>query len=174
MEYQNYFYFGKLTKTFGSAGQVLLFPDVDDLTDYLKIDKLYVEIDNQLIPFFIRNLKVHGNQFVVTLNNINSMERATLLTGKKVFLPDEYLPELSGTRFYYHEIIGYEVTDVNFGAVGKVIKVIDLPQNPLFEIDSNGKKVLIPISGEIILQVDRKKRSITVEAPEGLIDLYLE
>lgn len=174
MDYKDHFYFGRLTKTFGSIGQMILFADVDDPSKYLKLDKIFVEIENQLIPFFVNEIKVHGNQFIIGLNNVKTISQAQLLGGRKIYLPVEYLPDLSGTRFYYHEIPGYTVIDVAFGLVGKVLKVIDLPQNPLFEIDCNGKKVLIPISDEIILNVDRKDGIVTVEAPEGLIELYLE
>lgn len=174
MDYKDYFYFGRLTKTFGSIGQIFLFPEVDDPGKYLKLDKIFVELEHQLIPFFINELKVHGNQIVVTLNNVKTIDQAQLLGGRKVYLPVSFLPELTGTRFYYHEIPGYTVSDESFGIVGKVLKVIDLPQNPLFEIDCQGKNVLIPIADEIILDIDRNKRMIYVRAPEGLIELYLE
>ena len=46
--------------------------------------------------------------------------------------------------------------------------------NPLFAITFGEKEILLPISDEIILKVDRKKKTIEVRAPEGLVDIYLE
>ena len=43
----------------------------------------------------------------------------------------------------------------------------------LFEIDHDGKEVLIPISDDLIEKVDREKKDIRITAPEGLIELYL-
>ena len=43
----------------------------------------------------------------------------------------------------------------------------------LFEIEKDGKQVLIPMNDEFIEKVDKKNRQIKVTTPEGLIDLYL-
>ena len=43
----------------------------------------------------------------------------------------------------------------------------------LFEIDKNGTEILIPLIDDFIIALDREKKSITLETPEGLVDLYL-
>jgi ribosomal 30S subunit maturation factor RimM len=35
------------------------------------------------------------------------------------------------------------------------------------------KEILIPINPHVILDVDREKKEIQIDAPEGLIELYL-
>lgn len=59
------------------------------------------------------------------------------------------------------------------GDVGEIRGVNDQAAQPLFMADKDGKEVLIPVSDDFILQVDRPKRSIHIRTPEGLIDLYL-
>ena len=51
--------------------------------------------------------------------------------------------------------------------------VNDSTSQALFEIDREGTEVLIPISDDIIRKVDRTAKTITIQAPEGLIDIYL-
>ena len=41
-------------------------------------------------------------------------------------------------------------------------------------IDRNGTEILIPMNDEFIKQVDKPNKTIHVETPEGLIDLYLK
>ncbi|MEZ4874305.1 MAG: hypothetical protein R2793_02325 [Flavobacteriaceae bacterium] len=57
--------------------------------------------------------------------------------------------------------------------MGVITGVNDSTAQPLFEIDHNGKQVLIPINDEIIQKVDRTSKAIFLSAPEGLIELYL-
>ncbi len=43
--------------------------------------------------------------------------------------------------------------------------------NRFLVMDHNGKEVLIPINGPFIKSVNKSKRKITVELPEGFLDL---
>jgi len=43
----------------------------------------------------------------------------------------------------------------------------------LFEINRNGKEILIPVNDHFILKVDRTSKIIYLDVPEGLIELYL-
>lgn len=42
------------------------------------------------------------------------------------------------------------------------------------QIDFNGKEILIPAVDEFFKEIDRQNKTIYIEAPEGLIDIYLE
>ena len=80
---------------------------------------------------------------------------------------------MSGDKFYFHEVIGFTVVDVNFGEVGQIVHINDKAAQPLFEIDRAGTEVFIPMVDEFIKKVNRENNTIEVETPEGLIDLYL-
>ena len=66
------------------------------------------------------------------------------------------------------------MTDVNFGEVGTITGVNDSTAQALFEVDQNGIEILIPMNDEFISKVDKPNKTIIVNTPEGLIDLYLE
>jgi 16S rRNA processing protein RimM len=91
-----------------------------------------------------------------------------------VFLPLKFLPKLEDDKFYFHEVVGYTVEDVNFGKVGIIKSINDTSSQALFEIDREGIEILIPMNDDFIKKVDKKKKLIIVETPEGLIDLYLQ
>jgi 16S rRNA processing protein RimM len=91
-----------------------------------------------------------------------------------LYLPLELLPQLEDDKFYFHEIIGFTMTDVNFGDVGIITGVNDSTSQSLFEVNQNGIEILIPMNDEFITKVDKPNKTITVNTPEGLIDLYLE
>ena len=90
-----------------------------------------------------------------------------------MYLPLELLPVLEGNKFYYHEIIGFEVIDAEKGNIGVIKKVLEYPATPLFSIDFKGKEILMPIIDSVIENVDRETKTIYINAPKGLIELYI-
>ena len=57
--------------------------------------------------------------------------------------------------------------------VGIVKAINDSTAQSLFEVDRDGIEILIPMNDKFIVKVDRDNKTIFVETPEGLIDLYL-
>lgn len=164
---------GKITKPFGYKGQMVFFLDVDTPEDYENLDSVFVEVKGALVPYFIKELNLNGNKAIVTFEDLTPAE-AQALTGCKLFLPLDLLPKLDGNRFYYHEVIGWRVIDAEKGDIGTIASVIDYPAQALFQIMKNDKEILIPIIDEVIKRVDREEKTIHIEAPNGLIDLYLQ
>lgn len=173
MRQEECFQLGKITKPFGFKGQVVFFLDVDCPDDYSNLDSVFVEMKGNLIPYFIKDLNLNGNKAIVSFEDL-SPEEAQALVGCRLFLPLDLLPELTGNRFYFHEVIGWQVVDAEKGDIGTIQSVIEFPAQPLFQIVKNGTEILIPIIDPVIKQVDRKEKIMHIEAPNGLIDLYLQ
>lgn len=168
------YHLGYIAKLHGFKGEVSFFLDVTNPEEYASLDSVFVDINGQLTPFFVESIQLRPKSFAtVKLEGISSENEAKSLVRKNLYLPVADLPELSGTSFYDHEVVGFQVVDVNFGPVGTLQTIIDLPVNPLIQIDANGKEVLIPFVKDLIQQVDRENKVLTVKAPEGLIAIYL-
>lgn len=172
-QYDGYFLLGKMIRTHGYKGGLKAIFDVDQPQEYRELDMLFLEIKGKLIPWMIENIHFENNKANIKLADLNDMDSAEKLTGSFIYLPLELLPKLKGNKFYYHEIIGFNVNDSVHGNIGTIDRVIELPNNPLFAVTFNDKEILLPITDEIIKKVDRKKKAIEVVAPEGLIELYL-
>lgn len=173
MEHKDLFYFGKVLRPKGYHGEIKMTLDVDDPSKYSTLDAMVIERKRQLIPFIIEQFQLEGNKATVKLESIDDEPAAESIAGCSVFLPVSILPELKGNKFYYHEVEGFSVSDLRSGKKGRLSRIIDLPSNPLFEIDFNGKEVLVPINDDIIRKVDRKNKNIDIEVPEGLLEIYL-
>ena len=109
----------------------------------------------------------------VQFEDVHTEAEADSLLKSDVYLPLEFLPKLEGNKFYFHEVIGFSIEDVHFGKVGIIKGVNDSTAQALFEIDKDGQEILIPVNDQFIVKVDRTKKTIIVDTPEGLIDLYL-
>ena len=174
MRKEDCFYLGKIVRKHSFKGEVVIKLDTDEPELYKNMESVYVEFGSNLVPFFIEKSSLHkGNQLRVQFEDVYSEEEADSILKSDIYLPLDLLPKLSGNKFYYHEVIGFSVVDSSFGKVGQIININDKAAQPLFEIDREGKEIFIPLIDDFIQKVDRENKTIEVETPEGLIELYL-
>ncbi len=174
MRKEDCFYLGKIVRKHSFKGEVVIKLDTDEPNLYKNMESVYVEFGTNLVPFFIEKSSLHkGNQLRVQFEDVYSEEEADSILKSDIYLPLSLLPKLEGDKFYYHEVIGFKVIDLNFGEVGVITYINDKAAQPLFEIDREGKEIFIPMIDDFIKRVDRKNKTIHVETPEGLIELYL-
>jgi 16S rRNA processing protein RimM len=168
------YHLGHIAKLHGFKGEVSLFLDVTNPLEYENLDKIFVDINGFLTPFFIKSLTLRPkSQATLKIDGINSDKEAQQILKRSVYLPLVDLPHLSGKNFYDHEVVGFDLIDLTFGKVGVIQQIIDLPVNPLIQVDASGKEVLIPFVKDLIQEVKRNEKQLIVKAPEGLIAIYL-
>ena len=168
------FYVGKIVKKYSFKGELLIKIDSDDPEIYEDMESVFVDLRNNLVPFFIESSQLHKSELLrVKFEDVETEEDADALLKCDIYLPLEFLPKLDDDKFYFHEIIGFRVEDVNFGMVGIVKSINDSTAQALFEIDRDGIEILIPMNDAFIKKVDKENKLILLETPEGLIDLYL-
>ncbi len=171
----DFYYLGRILKTHGTNGQVMVHLDVDDPSAYLELESVYLDLHGERIPFFIAALELkHNNKALVGFQDFTTPGDSECLAGLDMYLPVRSLPPLTGNRFYFHEIIGFRVTDESFGDIGFVAEVLDLPHQALLRVMHGEKEILIPVVDAVIKNVDRDSKTLSIIAPEGLIDIYLE
>ncbi len=173
MQIDDCFYFGRVIKTHGIKGGISIYIDTDNPIDYQDISMFFLEINKKLVPYFIDALQLQHNKAYVDLVDVDTVEQAGNLCGKSIYLPLELLPRLKDNQFYFHELDGYEIIDHKYGSLGKLAQVLEYPNQALFQLFVNKKEVLIPIHDDVIKRVDRKNKTISIAAPEGLIEMYL-
>lgn len=174
MDKKDFYFLGKIIKTSGYKGNLVFFFDVDDIAYYHDLTAVFAELGGELVPLAISMINIkNSNTAYVQLEDVNTEEEAAALTGSELFLPLSYLPPLTGNKFYYHEIMGFEVMDTNSGKIGIVESVIDQGPQDILIIAFQGKEILLPVSDEILVKVDRTKKLLFVNSPEGLLDIYI-
>ena len=175
MKKEDCFYLGKIVKKYSFKGELLAKLDTDQPELYENLDAIFIQVRNSLIPFFIESSQLHKSDLLrLKLEEVNTEADADSLLKSELYLPLELLPKLEGNTFYFHEIIDFNIVDKNFGFVGIIKDVNDSTAQALFEIDREGTEILIPMNDQFIVEVNRKTKTITVETPPGLIDLYLD
>jgi len=98
----------------------LAYLDTDEPELYEDMESVFVEFNKNLIPYFIKSSSLHKNDFLrIRFEDVDNEEQAEALLGHAIYLPLKMLPKLTGNKFYYHEVIGFEIEDKRLGVFGK-------------------------------------------------------
>jgi len=141
MKKDELFQLGKIVRTFGTKGDVVFQIDNEILARSKKLESVFLNINENLVPFFIEHLQPRPKgQALVKFLDVDSAEDAVPLTGCGIYIPLSLIPKQKGTRYHAIEIEGYKVVDTNRGETGIVRSVLEMPQQSLLVIDFNGKE----------------------------------
>jgi len=174
MRKEECFYLGKIAKKFSFKGEVLVYLDTDEPELYENMESVFVEFNNNLVPFFIESSSLHKNDFLrVHFEDIDNEEEADNIIGCAIYLPLSMLPKLTGNKFYFHEVIGFEIEDKRIGVFGKIVSINDVSAQPLFEVLNGNVELLIPMIDHFLVEIDRKNKKVIMDLPKGLVEMYL-
>ncbi len=174
MRKEDCFYLGKIAKKFSFKGEVLMYLDTDEPELYENMESVFVEFNKNLVPFFIENSSLHKNDFLrVKFEDVDDEAEADSILNCDVYLPISMLPKLEGNKFYFHEVIGFEIEDQRLGIFGKIVSINDTSAQPLFEVLNGNVEILVPMIDQFLVKIDRENKKVIMDLPEGLVEMYL-
>ncbi|MCK5637099.1 MAG: 16S rRNA processing protein RimM [Flavobacteriaceae bacterium] len=172
MQKKDCFYLGRIVKKYSFKGEVVLKLDTDEPDIYENLNAVFLDLGKNLLPFFIKSsLLQKGNQLRIQFEDVNNETDADAILKTDVYLPLNLLPKLTGDQFYFHEVIGFMLEDINYGEIGIITSINDKTAQDLFVIEKEDTEILIPMIDEFIKKIDRKNKKVIIETPEGLIDM---
>ncbi len=163
------FKIGYISKTHGLKGGVTAV--FSESGEFESLESVFVEIKHSLVPYFIESFSDRGEKGFIKFEDINTFEQAEALKGCSIYLPKTVRPKLKRGDFYNDEVLGFEVEDVHNGFLGEVREIIESGANRLLSIDRSGKEVLIPVNGPFIKSVNKSKKKILTDLPDGFLEL---
>lgn len=163
---------GKFTRPHGTKGTLVLGNRNVIVEDIRKGESVFVEIDGLLVPFFIDSFKVMSQEAaLINMEDVDSETKAKSFAGALVYIPEQKVRVRKKNRDELPSLTGFSVTDTRLGIVGTAGEINPIVNNPLLSVFSEGREFLIPVHPDIILEINRKKKEIRINAPEGLFDL---
>jgi len=127
------------------------------------------------VPYFVTSFSFNAdkNILLLQLEGIDDKASASAFVQRELLLQSSSLPEAGETEFFAHEVVGFMASDVEKGELGLIEEVMDLPMQQVFKIMKEDKEILIPAVKGILVKVDRKEKTVLLQTPPGLIDIYL-
>ncbi len=175
MKKSDCFLLGKIVKVNKKTAEVIVATDADDPSSHLANEVLFIEIDGGLAPFFITKIELSGDDtFRIIFEDWDDPVKAQRLLGCKAFLPLTKLSGLKDDQFYYHDLIGFQLTDKQLGDIGTIAEIFETPEQTLLQVFRNDVEILIPLADDFFVSINKAKKKLVLDLPDGLIDLYLD
>ena len=143
----------------------------DNIFDRVDCPYLICEVDGLLVPFFIEEYRFKtDSSALIKFIDIDSAEQAQQLVGSTVYFENKFIEEGDEEEVSLNYFIGFDIKDGE-ALVGTITDIDDQTENWLFVVERDGNELLIPAHEEFITDIDHQNRTITMDLPNGLIDL---
>lgn len=170
---KNYCSIGKLVATFGVHGELILKHHLGKKTSLKGLETLFIEDKkDELLPYFIESVKIKSDdELYIKVEGLTSKEAAQKIVQKQVWLVEEEFHKYAGKSAPI-SLLGFHMVQ-DEQDLGEILEVIEQPHQLLCRIDWKGKEALIPLHEETLIKVDKKKKLVMVNLPEGLLDVFI-
>lgn len=161
---------GRISKVSGFEGALIVKLDQDFRGNITNMESVFLEIEGRPVPFFISESEYSGtNTLRLKFAGYDSPENAGEFTGCRVFLT---APSQEEKTRDFEDLTGYKVMRQDKSLLGTVSEVIRNPGQWLLNVASpDSKGVLIPLHEHLIIKIDKRKKIMIMEIPEGLTEI---
>lgn len=157
---------------YGVAGWVRIRPFSEDADALLSVKTWWIDKPT-LHDVDVKQCKLHGGDVVAQLVGVTDRNVAEALKGAAVSIPRSRFPVLSEDEFYWTELIGLEVENLQGESLGSVTDMMSNGPQSILRIkpatsaeaasDDAAQERLIPFVEAFIIKVDKEAKKITVD-----------
>ena len=161
---------GSIGKPRGLKGEFFLNSFCDPQENICKYSNFLIENNIQLK---ISSIKKSNSKFISKISSVDDLDGIKQYTNLKIFIKKSELPELNEREFYWHELIGMKVIDINNNDyLGDIKEISNYGSNDILEvihssssIDSTDRK--IPFVNDVFVKnIDSENKQIYVDWPK--------
>ncbi|AEJ00443.1 Ribosome maturation factor rimM [Nitrosomonas sp. Is79A3] len=161
---------GHIIGPFGIHGWVKVNPYTEYIDGLLEYPSWWLRKENdEWQEVRVETGHINGNILNARLKECTDRTQALKLKGMQIAVPRSQLPDLpedGDSGYYWSDLVGTEVVNLEGKELGKVIGLFETGANDVLRVqcmDQEGKERLIPFIEHIIVKVDLKLSRITVD-----------
>jgi 16S rRNA processing protein RimM len=162
---------GRITRLHGFEGTVTIKLEKSFFENIPEMESVFLEIEGKPVPFFISMSENPGADILwLRFEGYETIEKARGFVGSRVYLSagEEGIIIKDDLR----DLCGFIVQLSDKSQVGTIADVSENPGQWLLNVRTKeGKDILIPLHEDLILGIDRRKKIIKMDLPEGLTDV---
>lgn len=160
---------GKIVGTHGIKGELRVNPWCDSPNFLCGFKTLYFNKGEKKIK--VEKSRVNKNIVIMKLKDVDTIEQASLLRGRVLYIDREDAKMESGV-YFIQDIIDLEVVDYNTGCLyGKVTDVLKTGANDVYQITNDkGNNYLIPVIDDVVIKIDIDENKIYISPIEGIFE----
>ena len=153
---------GKIISAYGIKGWVKIRPFTETAKNFIRYKKQFLSRNQKdWNSVEIKEIKIQGEDVIADIGLIDR-NQSIMHKGYFLAIKRDQLPKLKENEFYWDDLIGLNVIDLDYSDLGKVIDLIETGANDVLVV-SGEKERLIPYIPQVIKKVDIQKKLIEVD-----------
>ena len=165
---------GKLGSTYGIRGWLRIYSSTEYAESIFDYQPWFLKIKGQWQPTELESWKHHNHELIAKLKNVNDRETAQSLANIEIGVDLSVFPQLEEGDYYWHDLIGCNVVNLEGYAMGTVTEMMETGSNDVLVVRANSKDAfgkqerLIPFLYEqVVKRVDLTTKVIEVDWDAG-------
>lgn len=141
-----------------------------EIQNLIKGTWLFLNIQKKPVPFFIEEAWGETKNWVVKLKGINKPEEIKTLHRVEVLVNNDLIKQ--DQEDLEQGFVGYEIIDAATNTLlGEITNVFDNSAHLVAQLNYNDQELMLPLHDDLIVNIDLEAKRITLQLPEGLLDL---
>jgi 16S rRNA processing protein RimM len=155
---------GVVLGAFGIQGWVRVKPLGVDTTSLLTLNDWTLTLPRQSQAVRVGEARQHAGSVLAKIAGIEDRDQAEAWRGAEVSVFRNQLPDAEPGEYYWSDLVGLAVRNVEGVDLGRVAGLIEAPAHDVLRVaGEGGREQLIPFVEPIVRSVDMESRSITVD-----------
>lgn len=162
----------RIVKARGIRGEIAAVVETDFPERFSTLEEVTVWMpDDSRRALKLEDHWFHKGQVILKFEGYNTMSAARDLVGGRLVIREADLALAAADEFFEHQVIGSEAVTSEGRNLGHVTRLMRTGGTDLLVVeDEDGRERLIPFADDIC-EVDVKSKRITIDPPEGLLEL---
>lgn len=156
---------GKAARPFGVRGEIKIDVYTESFEPFERSSVLIFDDS----PHKVLGARVHKGAVLVTLEGVETPERAREFAGKLVKTEHENLPPKEEDEYYWSELIGMEVSTTEGRNLGAITQITRTGAHDVLHVEGPLGEILLPYIDEVVIRVDTDANLMIVDPLEGLV-----
>ncbi len=157
---------GKVVKAHGVRGHLRLAPFGETLEGLGAGEEVSARLPDGSIERLITvEVRTQGKVVLFLSREVGTAAEAQRLVGAEICVSESRLPPLAADEFYWHQLIGLEVMNVDGRRLGTIRQIIETGSNDVYVVQEGREEVLIPALVEVVREVNLERRLMVVDLP---------
>ena len=153
---------GKINGFFGLQGWVKVFSYTNPRTNILNYSPWSIKVDGNFQSIDITSGREQSKTIVAHIKGVDNREDSQKFIGQDIYINKEQLPELTQGEYYWHELIGFDVINMDEERLGTVDYFVETGANDVLVVKGK-KEYWIPYIEPFLVSIDSKNNKILVD-----------
>ena len=150
----------------GIKGWVRIYSNTSPRENIFEYRPWLIEQDDELVAVEVKG-RLQGKHVLAKLEGIEDRNQAEALTGCKLFIHQEQLPQLEAGEFYWSDLIGLQVETTKAEPLGEIASMMETGADDVMVLRGDRERLIPFVMDEIVTEVDLEERRVVVDwSPE--------